>query len=72
MFWDSSEETVINTKGPINNNLLIQGESIDHVSNEITIMVGIICAIKIIEVIIYGYRALYHSIKKKHQPRTGP
>lgn len=71
---ESKESKVIESAGHVNNNVLIgkvTGE-VDVYSIEIVILLGIICAIKIIEFIYFIYRRHYQNIKKhvNDQPRV--
>lgn len=58
------EHKTVDTTGNVNNNLVIGGE-VDVFSIEIVILLGIICAIKIIEFVYFLYNQKYKKIKKR-------
>lgn len=68
------EQKTVDTTGNVNNNVVIgrvSGE-VDVYSVEIVILLGIICAIKLIEFIYFIYQRHYHKIKRhvNDQPRA--
>lgn len=60
----SSEKKTVDSTGTVNNNVVVNGE-VDVSSLEIIILLGIICAIKILEFIYFVYGRHYHNIKKR-------
>lgn len=64
----SSEKKTVDSTGAVNNNVVVNGE-VDVSSFEIIILLGIICAIKIMEFIYFIYRRHYQNVKKKHLPQ---
>lgn len=60
----SSEKKTVDSTGTINNNVVVNGE-VDVTSLEIIILLGIICAIKIMEFIYFIYRRHYQNVKKR-------
>lgn len=56
----------VETQGQVNNNVVID-HAVDVTSDEIIILLAIICAIKIIEFIYFLYSRHSKSIKKKYQ-----
>lgn len=67
-WFGSSEEIDVEANGQVNNNVIIQREkeTIDQNSNEIYMLLIIICAIKIIEFIFYVYKIWTNKMKKKY------
>lgn len=63
----SSEKKTVDSTGAVNNNVVVNGE-VDVSSFEIIILLGIICAIKIMEFIYFIYRRHYQNVKKRHSP----
>lgn len=63
---DSKEETkTVDTTGNVNNNVII-GEPVKIHSNEIIMLLYIICAVKIIELILFFYKVHLKRVKKKY------
>lgn len=60
----STEKKTVDSTGTVNNNVVVNGE-VDVTSLEIVILLGIICAIKIMEFIYFIYKRNYHNIKKR-------
>lgn len=60
----SSEKKTVDSTGTINNNVVVNGE-VDVTSLEIVILLGIICAIKIMEFIYFIYKRHYQNVKKR-------
>lgn len=68
----TKEAKAVESTGHVNNNLVIgkvSGE-VDVYSIEIVILLGIICAIKIIEFIYFVYRRHYQNVKRHVTPRA--
>lgn len=63
----STEKKAVDTTGGVNNNIVVNGE-VDVNSDEVIILLGIICAIKIMEFIYFVYRRHYQNIKKRSSP----
>lgn len=63
----STEKKAVDTTGGVNNNIVVNGE-VDVSSDEVVILLGIICAIKIMEFVYFIYRRHYQTIKKRSSP----
>lgn len=64
---ESKETKAIDSNGQVNNNVVIgkiSGE-VDVYSIEIVVMLGIICAIKLLEFIYFVYQRHYQKIKRR-------
>lgn len=66
-WFSSSEEIEVDANGQVNNNVIIQQETIDQNSNEIYYLLFILCAIKMIELLLYIHKKWQNSMKKKYQ-----
>lgn len=63
---DSKEETkTVDSNGNVNNNIVIQDPVPIH-SKDISVVLYIICAIKIFELIIFLYKFHSKNLKKKY------
>lgn len=58
------EKKTVDSTGTVNNNVVVNGE-VDIYSTEIVILLGIICALKVIEFIYFIYQRHYKNIKKR-------
>lgn len=63
LFSSKSETKTAENHGQMQNNLTI-GNTVDVYSHENTILLGLICAIKIIELIIFIVKSCKRNIKK--------
>lgn len=68
-WFSSNTEKAVDTNGNVNNNLVFEGP-VDFQSIEILTMLGIICAIKIIEVLYLAFNAYRKSLKKRYSNST--
>ena len=66
--WSSEE---VETTGQITTNIALE-ETIDGNSNELTTLVGIICIIKVLELIVFVYKTWIKTIRKKYEGRAQP
>lgn len=63
--FSSDENTkAIDQTSTVNNNVSVNGE-VDVYSIEIVVLLGIICALKIIEFIYFIYQRHYRNVKKR-------
>lgn len=60
----SKEETGIKNQGQVQNNVTIE-HTVDVTSDEIVILLAVICAIKIIELAVYIFRSYKKDLTKK-------
>lgn len=67
---ESKEENVKND-GQVQNNVTI-GHTVDVSSNEIVILLAMICAIKLIELAVYLFRSFKKDLKKKVREKMNP
>lgn len=58
------EHKQIDATGNVNNNVIIGGE-VDVFSVEIVVLLGIICIIKMIEIVYFLYTRCYHRMKRQ-------
>lgn len=68
--FGSSEENDIDNKGSIQNSISI-GETVTTYGNELVILLGIICGIKVFEVLIYAYKTFRRGLKRSLNDRSG-
>lgn len=61
----STEEKKVDSNGNINNNLVLEGP-VSLANTELIIMIGIICFIKVVEVIYLAFRTYQRGLKKKY------
>lgn len=59
----TSESKEIDSTGQVSNNVWIE-ETIDQNSNEIALLLAVICLLKAIEFIVFIYRIIYRRGKK--------
>lgn len=64
------EHKTVDTTGNVNNNVVIGGQ-VDVFSIEVVVLLGIICIIKMIELIYFVYSKIYHRMKKRIVERPG-
>lgn len=71
LFSSKSEDKTVESTGTVNNNVVIGGQ-VDVFSIEIVVLLGIICALKVIEFIYFIYNRYYRRMKKRFidQPPT--
>lgn len=62
------ERKVVETTGSVNNNLVIQG-TVDVYSNEIVLLLIIICFIKIVELAYFLYYKHKKNIKRQYMSK---
>ncbi len=60
-----SKEEVVDTNGNVNNNVVIQ-QSVPIHNFEITILLYVVCIVKIIQFIFFIYKFHLRKIKKKY------
>lgn len=58
------EHKTIDATGNVNNNVVIGGQ-VDVFSLEIVVLLGIICVIKLIEIVYFLYSKCYQRMKKR-------
>lgn len=63
------ESKVVDATVNVNNNVVIQ-EEVDVYSDEIVILLGIICVIKVIELLLAIYNNYTRKMKKRYQGRV--
>lgn len=68
MGTSSSKE--VDSNGAVNNNVIIE-ETMDQNANEITLLLAVICAIKVIEIMVFIYRIIYRQGKKGTPGKPG-
>lgn len=67
---DSKEETkTVDTAGAVNNNLVFQ-EAVPIHSDQIVILMYIICGIKIVELLLFFYKMHLRRMKKRYFQST--
>lgn len=68
--WGSDEEKHTENSGGVTNKVVI-GNKVDIINVEMLVLLGIICGIKVFEVICYIYRRHYQGMKKRmSSPQT--
>lgn len=63
-FW-STENKKVETTGNISNNVVLEGP-IDIVNTELLTMIGVICMVKIVELMYLCFRTYQKSMKKRY------
>lgn len=63
----SKEQTNTENSGQVQNNIAI-GRTMEVHNRENTILLGIICTIKLMEVLIYFFKVFRRSLKRNLQP----
>lgn len=63
--WKEGSNT--ENSGQVQNNISI-GKTMEVLNRENTILLGIICVIKLMEVLIYFFKAFRRNLKKNLQP----
>lgn len=66
----SSKEENTENKGQVQNNIAI-GEPVEVHNQKSTILLAIICVIKVLEVLIYFYKSFRRNLKKNLRPANG-
>lgn len=66
----NSETKMVDTDGEVNNNVVIQGATIDY-GFEIMVLTSIICALKIFELVIYVYKRHTKFVQRKFERKSG-
>lgn len=61
----NSESKQIEADGGVNNNVIIQGESVDY-GFQIMVLVAIVCALKVFELVIYFYKKHTKYVKQSY------
>lgn len=67
----SKEETNTENKGQVQNNIAIGKPPLEVHNMENTILLGVICVIKVLEVVIYFYKSFRRNLKKNLRPING-
>lgn len=60
----SKEEQTVENSGAVQNNIHVQTRPMEVHNSENTILLGIICTIKILEMIIYLFKSFRRSLKR--------
>lgn len=70
MGGSSSKESNTENQGQVQNNIAI-GKPVEVHNQENTILLGIICGIKVLEVVIYFYKSFRRNLKRNLRPANG-
>lgn len=65
-WFSASEHKNIESDGQVNNNVILEGSGARY-DMEMLILTSIICAIKIIEIVMFVYKKHAQIIKNKHE-----
>lgn len=62
----SKEQKKTESQGQVTNTVTVENIS-DFTSNELSLMIAIICVVKILELTLYIYNKFVRNLKKKYQ-----